>query len=108
MTMKERINATVVQKLSGAVDGEAKEAIIEELSGNLCAKYEDLVAHGMDPEEAYEAAVDSIGDVSELIQLAGGSTGEGGGPKGGGRHHCHGQRPGSKAEGARQGGLGRR
>lgn len=76
MTMKERINATVVQKLSGAVDGEAKEAIIEELSGNLCAKYEDLVAHGMDPEEAYEAAVDSIGDVSELIQLAGGSTGK--------------------------------
>lgn len=75
MTMKERINATVAHKLAAAVDGEAKEAIIEELSGNLCAKYDDMVAHGMDPEEAYEAAVDSIGDVSELIALAGGSTG---------------------------------
>lgn len=76
MTMKERINATVAQKLAGAVDGEAKSAIIEELSGNLCAKYDDMVARGMDPEEAYEAAVDSIGDVSELIQLAGGTTGK--------------------------------
>lgn len=75
MTMKERINATVAQKLSGAVDGEAKSAIIEELSGNLCAKYDDLVAQGIDPEEAYETAVDSIGDVGELIELAGGTTG---------------------------------
>lgn len=74
--MKERINATVAEKLAGAVDGEAKEAIIEELSGNLCAKYDDLVAHGADPEEAYEVAVDSIGDVSELIELAGGTTGK--------------------------------
>ena len=76
MTMKERINATVAQKLAAAVDGEAKDAIIEELSGNLCAKYDDLVAQGTDPEEAYEAAVDSIGDVSELIELAGGATGK--------------------------------
>lgn len=75
MTMKERINATVAQKLAGAADGEAKETIIEELSGNLCAKYDDLVAQGVDPEEAYEQAVDSIGDVSELIELAGGPTG---------------------------------
>ena len=76
MTMKERINATVAQKLSGAVDGEAKSAIIEELSGNLCAKYDDLVAQGVDPEEAYEIAVDSIGDVGELVELAGGTTGK--------------------------------
>lgn len=75
MTMKERINATVAQKLAGAMDGEAKETIIEELSGNLSAKYDDMVAQGMDPEEAYETAVDSIGDVSELIELAGGPTG---------------------------------
>lgn len=76
MTMKERINATVAGKLAAAVEGEAKNAIIEELSGNLCAKYDDMVAQGMDPEEAYETAVDSIGDVSELIQLAGGTTGK--------------------------------
>lgn len=74
--MKERINATVAGKLAAAVEGEAKNAIIEELSGNLCAKYDDMVAQGMDPEEAYETAVDSIGDVSELIQLAGGTTGK--------------------------------
>lgn len=75
MTMKERIEATVAQRLSHAAEGQAKDEIIEELSGNLFAKYEDLVKGGADPEEAFEQAMDSLGDVSELIALAGGPRG---------------------------------
>lgn len=75
MTMKERIAASVAQRLSGAAEGQAKDEIVEELSGNLYAKYEDLVKAGADPEEAYEGAMDSLGDVSELIALAGGPRG---------------------------------
>lgn len=73
MTMKERISASVRDALRPAVDGQRKEEIIEELSANLYAKYEDLVKTGVDPEEAYGQAMDSLGDVSELIGLAGGS-----------------------------------
>lgn len=75
MTMKERITASVAQRLSAAAEGQAKDEIVEELSGNLYAKYEDLVKAGADPEEAYEGAMDSLGDVSELITLAGGPRG---------------------------------
>lgn len=73
MTMKERISASVRTALRPAVEGERKEEIIEELSANLYAKYTDAVAAGADPEEAYGQAMDSLGDVSELIELAGGS-----------------------------------
>lgn len=75
MTMKERITASVAQRLALAAEGQAKDEIIEELSGNLYAKYEDLVKAGADPEEAYGQAMDSLGDVSELIALAGGPRG---------------------------------
>ncbi len=74
MTMKERIQNSVAQKLSAASDEARKAEIVEELSGNLFAKYQDLLAQGMDAEEAYEAAMDSLGDVSELVALAGGPT----------------------------------
>lgn len=75
MTMKERIRAAVSAQLSAAADSERKEEIIEELSANLSAKYEDLVAAGTDPEEAFGAAMDTLGDVDELVALAGGPTG---------------------------------
>lgn len=73
MTMKERISASVRDSLRSAVDGQRKEEIVEELSANLYAKYEDLVKTGADPEEAYGQAMDTLGDVSELVELAGGS-----------------------------------
>lgn len=73
MTMRERITDEVSRRLERAADGELKREIVEELSGNLYAKYEDLTAAGLDPEEAYGQAMDSLGDVSELIELAGGS-----------------------------------
>lgn len=74
MTMKERITASVREKLSSAMEGERKEEIIEELSDNLYAKYEDLVQNqNTDPEEAYGLAMDGLGDVSELITLCGGT-----------------------------------
>lgn len=74
MTMKERIQNSVAQKLAGAADAARRDEIVEELSGNLFAKYQDLLAQGVDAEEAYEQAMDSLGDVSELVALAGGPT----------------------------------
>lgn len=75
MTMRERITAAVEARLAPAADTETKAEIVEELSGNLYAKYEDLVSAGQDPEEAYGQAMDTLGDVSELVALAGGSRG---------------------------------
>lgn len=74
MTMKERIQNSVSQKLAAASDEARKAEIVEELSGNLFAKYQDLLAQGVDAEEAYERAMDSLGDVTELVELAGGPS----------------------------------
>lgn len=76
MTMKERIISAVAEKLSPAAESEAKAEIVEELSANLYAKYEELLASGTDPNEAYESAMDSLGDVNELIDMLGGPTGK--------------------------------
>lgn len=76
MTMKERIISAVAEKLSPAAESEAKTEIVEELSANLYAKYEELTASGMDANEAYESALDSLGDVNELIDMLGGPTGK--------------------------------
>lgn len=76
MTMKERIISAVAEKLSPAAESGAKAEIVEELSANLYAKYEELLAAGQDPNEAYEGAMDSLGDVNELIDMLGGPTGK--------------------------------
>lgn len=43
----------------------------EELLSNLNAKYDDLINRGQPEEEAYKAAVEGIGNVSELIAALG-------------------------------------
>ena len=42
----------------------------EEIMQNTLEKYDDLIADGKTPEEAYQAAVDGIGDISQLIEPA--------------------------------------
>lgn len=76
MTMKERIISAVSEKLSPAAESSAKAEVVEELSANLYAKYEELTSAGVDPNEAYERAMDSLGDVNELIDMLGGPTGK--------------------------------
>lgn len=39
----------------------------EELLGNMNEKYQDLLAEGLSPQEAYKTVVSGIGDVDELI-----------------------------------------
>ncbi len=65
--IKTKIIIAVTGRLSGAKDSDAKTDLIEELSDNLYQRYTDFVASGMSEEEAYERALDELGDVSELL-----------------------------------------
>ena len=65
--IKTRIIIAVAERLSGAKDSSAKTELIEELSENLYQRYADLTAGGMNEEEAYQRAMEDLGDVSELL-----------------------------------------
>lgn len=53
----------VTSRLSAAADSNAKTDLIEELSENLYQRYQDLVGSGMGDAEAYERALEDLGDV---------------------------------------------
>ncbi len=65
--IKTRIIIAVAERLSAAKDSNAKTDLIEELSENLYQRYADLVAEGMNEEDAYLRAMEDLGDVSELL-----------------------------------------
>lgn len=65
--IKTRIIIAVAERLSAAKDSNAKTDLIEELSENLYHRYADLVAGGTGEEEAYQRAMEDLGDVSELL-----------------------------------------
>ena len=66
------------QKLTEYVDALFRSAALtvrnaelkEEILQNTLEKYDDLIADGKTPDEAYRAAVDGIGDISGLIEPA--------------------------------------
>lgn len=66
------------QKLTEYVDALFRSAALtvrnaelkEEILQNTLEKYDDLIADGKTPDEAYQAAVDGIGDISQLIEPA--------------------------------------
>ncbi|MGM9557328.1 MAG: permease prefix domain 1-containing protein [Oscillospiraceae bacterium] len=66
------------QKLTEYVDALFRSAALtvrnaelkEEIMQNTLEKYDDLIADGKTPDEAYRAAVDGIGDISGLIEPA--------------------------------------
>ncbi len=66
--IKTRIIIAVAERLSAAKDSNAKTDLIEELSENLYQRYADLTADGMGEEEAYQRAMEDLGDVSELLE----------------------------------------
>ncbi|MBQ7841661.1 MAG: DUF4097 family beta strand repeat protein [Lachnospiraceae bacterium] len=62
-----KIIIMVTNRLADAKDSDAKTDLIEELSENLYQRYLDLAADGMTEEEALKQAMDSLGDVTELL-----------------------------------------
>lgn len=65
--VKTRFIIAISQKLAAAPDSAAKVDLIEELSENLCGRYADMAAAGMPEEEAYQKALNALGDVEELL-----------------------------------------
>lgn len=65
--MRTRFVIAVTGRLSAAADTTAKVELIEELSENLYSRWQDLVAGGMDSGEAYEKALEDLGNVDELL-----------------------------------------
>lgn len=76
-----KIIIMVTNRLAAAKDSDAKTEMIEELSENLYQRYLELVEGGMDEEMALQQALDSLGDVEELLSFLedtekGGFTGQ--------------------------------
>ena len=65
--MRTRFVIAVTGRLSAAADTTAKVELIEELSENLYNRWQDLVGNGMDPTEAFNTAMDDLGNVDELL-----------------------------------------
>lgn len=65
--VKTKFVIAISQKLAAAPDSDAKVDLIEELSENLFARYQDMIASGMPEQEAYSNALDKLGDVNELL-----------------------------------------
>ncbi len=62
-----RFIAEVSARFAAARDSEAKAELIEELADNLVLRYQEQLASGAGEDEAYAAALNGLGDVSELI-----------------------------------------
>ncbi len=78
--MKDRLNAYIQGLFAEAErrspSNERLTELKEELILNTCEKYDDLLAKDKTPEEAYRAAVDGIGDITELLDaIVGGAAG---------------------------------
>lgn len=65
--MTEKFRGYVSSLLAAAPDCAEKDDIIEEMVGNLCEKYEELLAEGKTQHDAYQEAVDGVGDPGEII-----------------------------------------
>lgn len=62
-----RIIIMVTNRLAAAKDCDAKTEMIEELSENLYQRYLELTGKGIAEDEALKQALDSLGDVDELL-----------------------------------------
>ena len=66
--MRERLRYHVDLVFQRAPKNEKVDELKEELLQNLYEKYDDLISEGKSHDEAYTAAIRSIGDVSEIIE----------------------------------------
>jgi len=65
--MRTKFVIAVTGKLAPAADSDAKVELIEELSENLYSRWQDLIAQGVDENEAYNRAMEDLGNVDELL-----------------------------------------
>lgn len=65
--IRTKLIIAVTGRLADAADTNAKTDLIEELSDNLYQRYLDLIAQGVGEDEAYQRALDDLGDVDELL-----------------------------------------
>lgn len=66
--MNEKIRTHVNSLFDGAPQTRKVLDLKEELLANLNSKYDDLIAQGDAPDDAYRAVIASIGDISELVR----------------------------------------
>lgn len=65
--IKTKFIIAITGRLAAAPDSDAKTELIEELSDNLYSRYQDYLSDGMAEGDAYQRAMDELGDVNELI-----------------------------------------
>ena len=65
--MNERLKTHVDSLFAGAPQTQKVLELKEELLANLNSKYDDLLAKGLAPDDAYSAVIAGIGDTSELV-----------------------------------------
>lgn len=65
--MKRRFLSEVGGRLAAAPDSTAKSELVEELSDNLYRRYQEMTASGMGEKEAFDRAMDELGDTGELV-----------------------------------------
>ena len=65
--MNERLKTHVDSLFAGAPQTQKVLELKEELLANLNSKYDDLLAKGLAPDDAYRAVIAGIGDTSELV-----------------------------------------
>ncbi len=65
--MRTRFIIAVTGRLAAAEDSTAKVELIEELSENLYSRWQDLVAGGMSESNAFNKAMEDLGNVDELL-----------------------------------------
>ena len=70
--VKLKLADAIAVKLSGAPDSTAKTELIEELSDNLYSRYLEMTENGIEPDAAFGAAMDALGDTDELVDYLNG------------------------------------
>ncbi len=66
--MKRRFANAVAGKLAGTAESAAKNELVEELSDNLYRRYLDMIGSGIHAREAFDRALDDLGDTDELVE----------------------------------------
>ena len=66
----------VAARFSAAPDSAAKRELMEELSDNLCRRYEEKIKQGLSEDEAFSYTIYALGDVTELVGYLSGPAAE--------------------------------